>query len=120
MKLSFGAAYFFTESYLNGYDKQQFKPTRQEDKDKFIEHLVQKTQDNNIYETDNLQYCESHMMVHPTLGYGYAIITNKDTDDLSNYKRRMGMDFYVNCPVLISTLDNAQKLGHLQVFDKFI
>jgi len=111
MKLTFGAAYFFTDNYLKASGKT-------ENKRQLLEHIAQKTNDWPVLRSTDLSMCESAYIIHPKFGEGYAVLTNKDTEDLNIYKRQM-RDVYVDVNALQRTILKAESEGHLQVFDQF-
>ncbi len=119
--ITFGAAYFFTDNYLNGYDKQENIPTRRKNEAQFINHLAQTTGDSFTAFTGYAQSAEKSRINHPQLGLGYAVVTNKITNNFSDYfnakeyKRDDSMDGHA----LIEALDEANERGELQRFDVF-
>ncbi len=119
--ITFGAAYFFTKNYLDGYDKQKFALTRQEDQLQFINHLVQVTGDSDIYSNGFPQAAERAMINHPQLGEGFAVVTDKVTNNFRAYSEAKlnKTDYYVDGRALVRALDQATKRSELQRFNTF-
>ncbi len=119
--ITFGAAYFFNEKYLNGYDKQENIPTREENETEFREHLAQTTGDAFISLPRYRHAFEAKKIDHPKLGLGYAVLTDTTTNNYDNYleNTESKWDVGTNGQTLIETLDEANERGELQKFNTF-
>ncbi len=120
--ITFGAAYFFTQNYLKGYDEEHSAQTSagaQYVDRQFIDHLVQVTGDSDIYSKLPLT-SEKAMINDPQLGKGYAVVTNKGTNNFTDYLQAQSnlskAKYSIDKFALVKALNQAADKSELQQF----